>query len=90
MKKNSKSSNKIITLVRQKQFNIAFKLLRNQLKGAQDDEIWVSLGSLCGSQGMRDECVKCYQLAIQLNPQYALAYSYLGKVYAELGDYRKL
>ena len=89
MKNKAKVLNKIISLVRQGQLKIAFKLLRKQLKSTSDAEVWVKLASICGSSGLKNECVKCCQLAIQLDAECALAYSYLGKVYAETGDAQK-
>ncbi len=89
MKKKSKKLSKIIALVRQGQLNMAFKLLRKQFKSNKDAEVWVKLASLCGSSGMNNECLNCCQRAIQIDPEYALAYSYLGKVYITTGDAQK-
>lgn len=80
---------KIITCVKQGQLNVAFKLLGEQFNSTRDAEVWLKLGTLCDSSGMKNESVKCYQHAIQLDPKYAQAFSYLGKAYVELGETQK-
>ena len=85
----SKQLNKIIALASQGQLHIAFKLFRKQFKSRKNTEIWLELASLCGSSNLKDACVECCERAIKLDPDYALAYALLGKVYAESGDAKK-
>ncbi len=86
MKKKEKILNKIILFVKRGQVLDAYKLLKKTSKKITEEELWVKLGALCGSNGLSKYCLECCQHAIQCNPKYAQAYSYLGKAYVEMGD----
>ncbi len=85
MKRNTKIQKKVVTLVRKGQLKVAYKLLKKQLKGKRDAEVWMSLASMCISSGMYGECVNCCQSAIQLDPDNAQAFSNLSVAYIVLG-----
>lgn len=71
----------------QGRYEEAISTLANAKETEPDNpRIWSQLGTLYNELGS-DEAVKCYELAIKLNPKYYLAYRGLGNYYLKKKDY---
>ena len=71
----------------QGKYEEAISTLANAKETEPDNpRIWSQLGTLYNELGS-DEAVKCYELAIKLNPKYYLAYRGLGNYYLKKKDY---
>jgi len=65
----------------------AISTLANAKETDSDNpRVWSQLGTLYNELGS-DEAVRCYELAIKLNPKYYLAYRGLGNYYLKKKDY---
>ncbi|KAF9583887.1 anaphase-promoting complex subunit cdc27 [Lunasporangiospora selenospora] len=65
--------------------------LAKELKDAnlQSPEAWCALGNAYNLRQERDQALKCFQRAIQLNDRFAYAHTLSGHEFIESGDYEK-
>ena len=81
--------NKITKLLISSKFEVAFKQLKKSRRNAADEKVWVRLSGLCGELQLPDGIIRCCQMAIAVNSQYALAYSHMGNAFLMKGNIQK-
>jgi tetratricopeptide (TPR) repeat protein len=80
---------KAIALVQQGKHSVAAKMLKKNIINPKVEDGWLLLADACMSACMLKETIQCYESAIEVNSDCAIAYSNLGKLFAHQGNKMK-
>ena len=83
----AKAYNEGNKLMRAGDYDNAAKQYNEALKTAKDYRIYYQLGITLKKQGKLDEAVDAFKNAIQVNPNFDIAYNGLGGIYYQTGKY---